>query len=83
MNLSVRQFEHARLVDDVRQAIEGTGVPPSSVMLEVTESVLAKEPDVTIARLEQLSALGIRLAIDDSAPATRRSAACGASRSTS
>ena len=34
-------------------------------MLEVTESVLAKEPDVTIARLEQLSALGIRLAIDD------------------
>ncbi len=61
----MRQFEHARLVDDVRQAIEGAGVPPSSVMLEVTESVLAKEPDVTIARLEQLSALGIRLAIDD------------------
>ena len=42
-----------------------SGVEPSAVVLEITESVLMQQTDAVLERLQQLKALGVRLAIDD------------------
>jgi EAL domain-containing protein (putative c-di-GMP-specific phosphodiesterase class I) len=45
--------------------LTSSGVDPSWVVLEITESVLMQETDAVLERLQQLKALGVRLAIDD------------------
>jgi diguanylate cyclase (GGDEF)-like protein len=65
VNVSMRQLEETDFVDDVRRLLDETGLPPSSLLLEVTESLLlADDPTVALA-LHRLKALGVRLAIDD------------------
>jgi diguanylate cyclase (GGDEF)-like protein/PAS domain S-box-containing protein len=65
VNLSPRQLGSTELVDTVRNAITDTGLAPSTLCLEVTESALMA--DITSARetLHELKALGVRLAVDD------------------
>jgi EAL domain-containing protein (putative c-di-GMP-specific phosphodiesterase class I) len=65
VNLSARQLQEDDLVADVEAALRETGLTPSTLMLEITESVLVQNPDTTSRRLQQLKALGVRLAIDD------------------
>jgi diguanylate cyclase (GGDEF)-like protein len=65
VNLSARQFQHPDLVRDVTAALENTGLPPSALTLEITESVLMQHTTSTIETLGQLRAHGVRLAIDD------------------
>ena len=64
VNVSGRQLQDAALADHVRRALRRSGVAPSSLTLEVTESVLVAEPAAE-AMLRQLKAVGVRLAIDD------------------
>jgi EAL domain-containing protein (putative c-di-GMP-specific phosphodiesterase class I) len=64
VNVSGRQLQDAGLADHVRRALRRSGVTPSSLILEVTESVLVAEPAAE-AMLRQLKAVGVRLAIDD------------------
>jgi EAL domain-containing protein (putative c-di-GMP-specific phosphodiesterase class I) len=45
--------------------IADTGIAPSRVMLEITEGVLIENPDEAKGRLEQLRALGVKIALDD------------------
>ena len=45
--------------------LQATGLDPRSLVLEITESILVKDSDATIATLRALKALGVRLAIDD------------------
>ena len=65
VNLSGRQLHDANLVADVRAALDHSGFDPRCLVLEITESVVMRNADVGISRLEELRALGIRLAIDD------------------
>jgi diguanylate cyclase (GGDEF)-like protein/PAS domain S-box-containing protein len=65
VNLSARQFGSARLVEDVAQVLRDTGLEPSRLKLEITESVMMQEVETTSAILHQLKALGVKLAIDD------------------
>jgi diguanylate cyclase (GGDEF)-like protein/PAS domain S-box-containing protein len=65
VNLSGRQLQDASIVDDVRTAIKASGIDPSTVVLEITESVLLPGDGIIIERLHALSALGIHLYIDD------------------
>ncbi|MGS0754867.1 putative bifunctional diguanylate cyclase/phosphodiesterase [Roseateles sp. GG27B] len=65
VNVSARQFVQADLVDRVRDRIEATGIPASSVRLEITESVTMGQVEQTIRVLDQLKALGVLLSIDD------------------
>ena len=65
VNLSGRQLHEASLVDDVRAALAASGLPPTALVLEVTESVMMEHTDVTLARLHDLRSLGVSLAIDD------------------
>jgi diguanylate cyclase (GGDEF)-like protein/PAS domain S-box-containing protein len=65
INISGRQLQGAGLTDVLRQTLTSSGVEPSSVVLEITESVLMQQTDGVLERLQQLKALGVRLAIDD------------------
>jgi diguanylate cyclase (GGDEF)-like protein len=65
VNLSAHQLQEADLVDDVSRALGDSGLPPGALVLEVTESALIQNLDVTLPRLLALRALGVRLAVDD------------------
>ena len=65
VNISARQLGSPDLVDQVRRALRTTGLEPRSLVLELTESVLMLDTDATVARLERLRTLGIRIAIAD------------------
>jgi diguanylate cyclase (GGDEF)-like protein len=65
VNLSVRQFEQADFIAGVKRALEESGLPPRCLTLEITESILMSHTADTVARLDDLRALGVRLAIDD------------------
>jgi diguanylate cyclase (GGDEF)-like protein/PAS domain S-box-containing protein len=65
VNLSIRQFEHPWLIDDLRQILRETGLPPAKLTLELTESVFAGDVATHAQRLRDLTAVGVRVAIDD------------------
>jgi EAL domain-containing protein (putative c-di-GMP-specific phosphodiesterase class I) len=65
VNLSARQLARPEVVDEVREILEDTGVPPSALVLEITESVMMQDMEMSIERLSSLKALGVQLAIDD------------------
>ena len=65
VNLSARQLQDPELVGQVRAMLEASGLKPSSLVLEITESVLMNDMAGTITRLRELKGLGLRLAIDD------------------
>lgn len=65
INLSARQFEHPNLVVDVAQTLARFGLAPSTVQLEITESMLLVDSATALTKLQQLRDLGVHLAIDD------------------
>jgi EAL domain-containing protein (putative c-di-GMP-specific phosphodiesterase class I) len=65
INLSGRQLQHPEVVADVADALRGSGLPPNSLVLEMTESVLMDDNETVLTILRQLKELGVRLAIDD------------------
>jgi diguanylate cyclase (GGDEF)-like protein/PAS domain S-box-containing protein len=65
VNVSARQFRHKGLVADVARALEISGLPPSYLKLEITETVGIEDPDTTLETLRELKALGVMLALDD------------------
>jgi diguanylate cyclase (GGDEF)-like protein/PAS domain S-box-containing protein len=65
VNVSSRQFVEGDLESVVRAAIERHGIDPGMLELELTESALMTNAERTIAVLQRLKALGIRIAIDD------------------
>lgn len=65
LNVSVKQLDHPGFVDCVRKALQETGVPPHSLQLELTESVLLAEGEATTKILYELKDLGVGLSVDD------------------
>jgi diguanylate cyclase (GGDEF)-like protein/PAS domain S-box-containing protein len=65
VNLSARQLEHPDLVDDLAAILDRTGIDPSLVVLEITESVAMADVSSTTAVFDRLKWLGVRLSIDD------------------
>jgi diguanylate cyclase (GGDEF)-like protein len=65
VNLSVKQLQSEKIVDDVRKALETSGLAPSSLVLEITETVMMVDTDVAVQRLHDLKSLGVLLAMDD------------------
>jgi predicted signal transduction protein with EAL and GGDEF domain len=65
VNLSPIQVRDQGLVDLVATVMRETGIAPARVMLEVTEGVLIDNPEEAKERLEQLRALGVKVALDD------------------
>jgi len=65
VNVSPRQLLHVNFVPSVEAVLEDTGVSPSSIVLEVTESAVMEDLDKAKATLLHLKSLGFRLALDD------------------
>ena len=70
VNLSARQLSDPELKARIVQILETTGLEPANLELEMTESALVENATVAGATLNQLKALGIRIAIDDFGPVT-------------
>jgi diguanylate cyclase (GGDEF)-like protein/PAS domain S-box-containing protein len=65
VNLSPRQFQDRELVATVEQVLEETGFPPSLLDLEITESTAMQNAELSLAILNRLKEMGIRISIDD------------------
>jgi EAL domain-containing protein (putative c-di-GMP-specific phosphodiesterase class I) len=65
VNISSHDLARPTFVDSVAKTLESANVAASSIMLEITESVLMKEPLRAIATLRACRELGLSIAIDD------------------
>ena len=65
INLSVRQFLQDDIVDVVERILGETGLPPTALTLEITESILMQPVDANLETLRRLRSMGIQLSLDD------------------
>jgi EAL domain-containing protein (putative c-di-GMP-specific phosphodiesterase class I) len=65
INVSARQLQDPNLVDEIASALRESGLDPSALVLEITESATADDPETAIAQLHRLRSLGAELSIDD------------------
>ncbi|MEO7836933.1 MAG: EAL domain-containing protein [Acidimicrobiales bacterium] len=65
VNLSARQLSEPSLIDALWRSLGETGLEPARLCLEITESVLMEDLEVSVEALLGLKALGVRIAIDD------------------
>ncbi|MBL9078801.1 MAG: EAL domain-containing protein [Planctomycetes bacterium] len=66
VNVSARQLEHRDdFVGTVQAVLDATGLEPSLLELEITESSMLQDAEATVAQLERVRALGVALALDD------------------
>jgi diguanylate cyclase (GGDEF)-like protein len=65
VNLSIHELEQGGLVERIGRVLDRTGIDPSRIELEVTESVLMSQTGDALAALNALREMGLRLAIDD------------------
>jgi diguanylate cyclase (GGDEF)-like protein/PAS domain S-box-containing protein len=65
VNLSARQLQRPEIVGEVAEVLMETGIDASSLVLEITESVMMQDMDLSIQRLSELKELGVKLAVDD------------------
>ncbi|GAC1589965.1 MAG: hypothetical protein NVS3B21_07100 [Acidimicrobiales bacterium] len=65
VNLSARQIAYPDLAGVVRRALDESGLDPECLELEITENVLMRDVDATVAVLRALKELGVRISVDD------------------
>ncbi len=65
VNLSARQFCDPNLLNDIRNALGDSAMPPSLLELEITESMVMQDLPRTVRLLQEIKRLGTTLAIDD------------------
>jgi diguanylate cyclase (GGDEF)-like protein len=65
VNVSARQFESDDFIETVVEALDESGLDPSALRLEITESLIMRSPDAAAATLSHLRSLGVRSMIDD------------------
>jgi len=65
VNLSARQFAEPGLVREIERVLEETGMPPSSLEIEITESLVMEDVEGAIRTMGELKRMGVKLSIDD------------------
>ena len=65
VNVSMRQLESDLFLDHVDEALSNSGMDPSKLIVEVTETALMHDSKATVRRLRLLKDLGVLIAIDD------------------
>jgi diguanylate cyclase (GGDEF)-like protein len=65
VNVSPLQLDTDEFVSHVEEALGSSGFDPGSLTLEITETTLMRDAEETVARLEALKRLGVRIAVDD------------------
>ncbi|EFQ65028.1 putative bifunctional diguanylate cyclase/phosphodiesterase [Pseudomonas lactucae] len=64
-NISAIDFRQREFVGNLATILKETGLPPTLLELEITESVLMQNVDETVELLHKIKAMGVRLALDD------------------
>ena len=59
------QFKNKRLFETVHAVLSETGLPPTRLELEITESLLLRDNEQTLHTLHRLRAIGVRICMDD------------------
>lgn len=65
VNLSGKHFAHPNLVEQINTVIAETGIAPSALKLELTESAIMENAEMAISMLKQIKETGVQLSIDD------------------
>lgn len=65
VNLSAKQFTDPRLLQDIKDAMHNTAIPPQNLELEVTESIIMEDIEGAVVIMQHLKELGVSIAIDD------------------
>jgi PAS domain S-box-containing protein len=65
VNLSGKQFIQSDLANQIDAILQEVGLPSSNLSLEITESAIIDHPNMVVATLERLKALGVQISIDD------------------
>jgi len=65
VNLSARQFDDAELLDTIKSALTNASLPPAYLDLELTESLVMRNPEHTRSILAECKKLGLQLSVDD------------------
>ncbi len=65
VDISAAHFDRDGFVDDVEAALSSTGFDPGHLTLALAETALAPDASTTIARLQRVKALGVRIALGD------------------
>jgi len=65
VNISMQQFDKSDFASIVKSMLEKTGADPKLLELEITESMAMNDPDIALAHIDELKAIGVRFAIDD------------------
>jgi predicted signal transduction protein with EAL and GGDEF domain len=65
VNISALQFANAEILDEVRAALAESGLPPTRLELEITETALLSDSAGTLESLHALRRMGVRISMDD------------------
>ena len=65
VNMSAGQFKRGRLVERICSALRDTGLPPEFLELELTESMLIEDTDLSTTLLARLKEIGVKISVDD------------------
>jgi diguanylate cyclase len=65
VNLAPSQFRLANLVDQIRRALEASGLNPQSLEVELTETAVMSDAEESIRILEAISRMGVLVSVDD------------------
>lgn len=65
VNVSALQFQQPQFAETVAAVLKESGLPPELLELELTESILLRDAEEALRRLEALAALGVCMSIDD------------------
>jgi diguanylate cyclase (GGDEF)-like protein/PAS domain S-box-containing protein len=65
VNVSASQVQKSDFIDSVREAIELSGIDPTLLEIEITESYAMEDPEKSVETLEELKSLGVCISVDD------------------
>jgi diguanylate cyclase (GGDEF)-like protein/PAS domain S-box-containing protein len=65
VNVSASQVQKSDFIDTVREAIELSGIDPTLLEIEITESYAMEDPEKSVRTLEELKSLGVCISVDD------------------
>jgi diguanylate cyclase (GGDEF)-like protein len=65
VNFSVKQFQDRHLIDTISTILAETNVSPTTLEIEITESIAIQDLDLTISILESLREIGVKISLDD------------------
>lgn len=65
VNISTKQFNHVHFLDMLRNALDSTGVDPSIIEIEITESVMMENTDYAMQVISVMKDMGFSISIDD------------------